>query len=1354
MKKFNLVVIFLFVSVHSLFSQNECSDDYSDHLINRANSMFWLSRARQNSLPEAKKAMLYLDSLESHLKTIVLEPKCKNAYLKRAQAFRIEVYEMIQVTYDNFNGIYPILPFLTNQYDQLEYYDDAIETSLEKALSNLLESGIYKPSKELKDVLLFCVIDSEDQSLKEVAAQYLNNNSRMYVISDHEIKQALGELNLESDSSLHKLGAFFSTNYIGKLVLSEYENSENVAYTGVRFEFYDLANKELISDTYAEGMKVDMKGRSLPFLMCFGLFVLVGIVLAFVGYFFIQKRSSKEIEYKLFLVSALFGLILSIAASIGVVLLFSTFAPSGGDFMGEPGVWTFPYLLASALLLSPVLLFILTGLLLKRMLSDQQGLIFTFLFISLLGITFSIEKVAMVYLQFSIPIIVVLPYLLSSLFVAYFSSSYLADQYRKNKGIFRILFSYLFFLPLIVTLTETMKIGNEISQGIIYISSLLSAVPGVIFVIAKNWKRKELQTPHKTVPGSSVNKLREFINSLLTDQLNGKHVSFNAGYEAHLTEMISSFKGFRHLHLSASSGIGKTTLIKSVLASNKAEIISFYGDCDEIQEGTTVPYEPFYQAFSEHLGEGIFFNGSTAAVDLLQKAKPVLSLAGVGDIADQVADQSNGFNGASTKEILRNILSHLSKATSDTGTRRVVLVIEDLQWIDEYTQQLLIEALRELFIASKKQKNPFDTCIVTSSSGESELMSNILKISRELSENEEGYEYLDWTNDQKDQFDLDQLSANSFVKDLLSVDFSGVLISPNSMNQIAGFVERAEIIKPRYVLEMIKYLLEKELLTDDNGILELDQELDWDTIPFESELEELYREQFNSLPADVLKVLESAAFVGMEFEADLLSKLWKIDRIHLIHNLLKAEKSGIVVDINDHDDYYRFGSKSIRAALKRFSLADQSNKGRIPQIVKEYHREIISITLEKYSDDSPLLKNIPDDVVFSLAERSLLVYREHPEKGQRIISAAAQRSMRIGNLNALNDYLRFLFMLNQDELVSEDSNWELFLRANLLELNSNPSGYQKEFGTVLIPILKNKILTGTGSDLELKCYLELILKIASNDENVHDVLSRYKDHPYSRLYTILIQKENQDPKLFTQDQIQSLMQLQIEFDSVEGHKDLKQQILGILALVTNGDEKLNYLELRMRLLFPEITNELSLSAQLDLIDKTWKTLDFENVENCGFLLSGMNVYFKSKGDKDLIFKLNKIRLSVNERLNHRLGIFLSSLELLDCYDQWSYDEYYDFAEHLFYSYTEGSFRAQIYPCWLSRTLDGGESLDKIALITQSMLSQLKKPDFLSENDKKYVRLPKEKYLELLDNKKIKNANEEEVLKLLLSHIPA
>ena len=1331
---FLFILLFPFV----FFGQNSYSNDIIEEYLNQANSMFWLSRARQNALPEAERANLYIDSAEYLIKNKHLAPDCRRKYLQKINTFRKEIADLKRVTYDNLNGNFPIIPYLAGQYDQFEYFDESVETALEKALENLLQSGIYKPSKELKDVLLFTIVEAQGHpELVEVAAQYLNNNSRMYVISQHELKQAQGHTNI-TDSTLTILGEFFATQFLGKIVISQYENSKNVSYYGVHFEFYDLTSNELVSNTYAEGMKVDMSGKSAGFFSFFAWYV--GIIILFLGLIFgIQLRvKKKEIDFIKFVFTVLVALLLGVVATLGIQTALSLIAPVGGDFIGEPRVLVFPYLVAVSLGLLPVLLLILSGLVLKRLIVDDLILVFTFFVTVGTTLLFPILKGQIVYLEQSPSFLFLILYnitLIISSFTAAFTFTYLSNR---NKNTWYLLLNALYFIPVILFVFEYLKIGGTpdlaqmVTMPIIAISMVF-----VTYKFASRWMIDD-QIKESEFIGDAEEKLLQILVSFLNNS-NQQFVPFAEQFEQTFKKQIDSTKGFQHIHLDGSPGIGKTSLLQAYLKANEKEVLTFYGDCDENQEGNVVPYEPFYQAFSNQIGEGVFYSGARAAKDFLGKAQPLLNMAGVGDAVEQIIKNDDGFAGGAPREIAKKISSFLIHELKSVGMQRIVLVIDDLHWIDAHSKLLLLELLKELYAVSKKNKDSNGVILITTSSSNSSFLQEIIDYSKKLASDIDLYSLTVWDKHHDlNGLKLEEITNKSFVNQLLNESYLGLRFSRTAIREISQFVAKSDSLKPRYVLEMLKFLLEKRFIKNNNGVFELSPELNWDNIPFETDLEEIYFEQFRTLPADVLKVLESAAFVGMEFEADLLSKLWKIDRIELIHQLIKAEKIGLVVDLNDHDDFYRFASKSVRRALKRFALANTTNQDNIPQIVKEYHKEIISIHLQKYNDESLFFDSIPSELLFNLTQRALLVYPDVPIKGLRLVMSAAQRALFQGELENLETYLTFIYKCPSETILRQDEYWKLFIKINLLRLSSNPSAFLLEFGYGLKRIIEQQLLlpiqekTEERINLELELYMELILKSNKSASLNNQILENYKENPILAFYKILIEKQSQNS--FSEAQILVLNNI---FQSVEqnsSQKDLKGKVTGVLASISpNPEQRLYYLNERMALIFSDFNDSLTMESKIAHAAANWRSLSYQQIEDLGFLLAGLSNYYNSVGQNNaLLYPINELRLKVNQHLNHRLGTFLSSMQLLENSSNWTVEEFIEFAEDLFYSFSEGSFRVQIYPLVLFTLVARNGEIKHLDELTKTLNHQIQFQDtFIKAEELKFIQIPTDQISQFL-----------------------
>ena len=138
----------------------------------------------------------------------------------------------------------------------------------------------------------------------------------------------------------------------------------------------------------------------------------------------------------------------------------------------------------------------------------------------------------------------------------------------------------------------------------------------------------------------------------------------------------------------------------------------YYGDCDEFKEGDSVPYEPFHQAFSEHIGEGVFFSGNDTAIKVIQGASSLLSVTPVGDLSEHISSSSFETK-ALPSEVIREIIDYLRKTiieaqkTNDNQNKQIVFVLDDIHWIDLETRETF-----ELFVDELMKISSFENVFV------------------------------------------------------------------------------------------------------------------------------------------------------------------------------------------------------------------------------------------------------------------------------------------------------------------------------------------------------------------------------------------------------------------------------------------------------------------------------------------------------------------------------------------------------------------------------------------------------------------------------------------------------------------
>ena len=1346
MKKKIILFTYFFCQIVFVWGNDSCENVQVDYHLNRANSLHWLSRARQNSYHEAKLSLDHLLTARNILASANLQKNCKSNYLRKINSFEKQLNELIEVTTDNLNGVYPLIPFLTNQYSEFEYYDEPLEIAAESALNSLLESGIYKPSKDLKDVLLYCIVDIKgDSALKEVTIQFLNNNSKMYVISDYEISQIIGKSQIEGSDDLRKIGEFFNTIYMGKVSVLEYDSSNQVSYVGAKFEFFDLVKNLKISDTYAEGFSVNMQGKSKSFILYFLPFLLFTLLFGVLIFMVLKRRLGHLGSVLNLVLSIVIGFVLGVASSFGVLTGLSLIAPQGLDFMGEPFVMFWPYLLTELIVITPVLLFVLVGLIVKRRFSDSFPLIFLFLYSASIATVLPFLSASYVYIAEKLNFSLILVYVLGALVASLGGAYWMARGYKKNKNYLFLVTPALFFLPLGLVFHELLKVGGVSGPNPMgYVALCLTLITGItpFIVLRKKKNKSSIESPEMEKDETQLLKLKKIISFQLTDSKKSIVVDFNEKFHEAIKKITSGSIGVTHLHIEGESGIGKTTFLKDFMDRNKSSFHSFYGDCDEDQEGATIPYEPFQEAFQEFIGEGIFYKGNKAAMDLIDKASPILGAVGMDGIADTLVNNEPSFDGASTNEISQRITNHFLNLAKKQDGKNILIVIEDLHWIDNYTKILFKELLEQFTRLNYSKFGDIKIIFITTTSEKNnEKCNEIIEHATKLSKKNQLFSFMRWEEVMEEELQITNIINARFLKNFLSPNNTGIYISAKTIEEIDEFIKQTSSLNPKYILELMKFLIEKEMFVEINNVITLRSDIDWDTVPAENRMEELYYSKFSKLSEDVLKVLGSAAFIGMEFEAKLLSKLWKMDRLELIHNLLKAESSGIIIDLNDTDDYYRFSSKSIRAALKRFVLSNKTTKGKTPQIVKEYHKEIINITLSDFgvNEEPRNIAKLTNDQLFQLAERTILVYSDYPEKGRVICLEALKRSLTRGENRDVLNYLTFMSKMNFEFIFNTNESRFYFLKAVQLIISSNPQKFKLLFENNLPRFLEKKILSIQEDEslhLMIETYGEILLKISGAEGQFELIKSKHPNNHFVRLYDTLITVKQNNHTFSVSD----TAELNDLWNSVKESQDinLKSKLLGVLSRACTLKESIYFIEQRIKLISPNSLFPDNYLKTIEALSLGIDSFSYQQLEDFGFICNSFNQYLLSENLTKEHYLLNRMRLLINTKLNHRIGIFIASMELMKHPELFEKADWFEFTENLFYQYPENSFRVQIYPVWLFNVIkmEKFSLLIEMASATQMMEDLVTQPNFLSEDELKYIHIPKDNLKKILENDRI------------------
>ena len=1322
--------IFILIFVFTFFIPKSCKTQTNDTIINNiqsidsylnhANTHFRLGRYWKNALQEFQIANKYIDSAEKILKTSKLDTFSLKAFSLRILNFRNEITEIEGICVDNMNGRFPLYMSLMWEIDNFEFIDDPLEIACENAIDKLLNLNTIKPSKPLSELMVYSVVELKpyDATIEEVCAQYINNNSNSYVISRHELGQILNEDKTSfSDEDYKKIGNFYGVNSIGKYTVKINDQVDNINYATATFDYFNPNSGQVISYTIAEGLIVDKIGVTLNAIFKGALlyvFLFLGITFLFNFLFFrvyVEKKWPSLKNSIASILSTIFGVVIALVSSLCLFLLVDLYSPSPDDFFGslQSKLWIIstPLVLGC---LSPLISILLAGLILKKKILGEKPLIIAFLQGAFMGsmsilllhyyLSNEVQSSLNTFLIFSL--FAVISSVLSGL--SYFS-------YETNPSSKKYLtFSVLYTFPIVFL--HLFLIKNQDSIFLIQFSYvLISFLP--ILLIEKFWTsiinffKANKNNALSQIPGK-IGELDKVLNATLSYEKNAPRINFNEAVKNDLINAVKQTYDQPHLgflpesnkinvlYIRGPRGIGKTTLLEKELGS-AYDNHYFYGDCDEFQDGNTIPYEPFVQAFGHVVGEGVFLSGDRHAKMVVEKLKPGIEETPIGSLALSMIN-TNSFAGASIKEICKVFEAFITQMVSSQVTRKpFIFVLEDIHWMDEETYDLLLEFLKMIRILKKRMK--FDFILIITE-----------RISKEEPRLKEKYEeFLTGIRSEQNYNFTDLFSVSEDGPFLVDDDFCdkfllncNVDINFKTRQKIANGFKNLGFNNPGHILESLKYIISNNWFKEENGLLVLKQEADFKNIPLPSQLKEMFAEKFSMLDEELKRILETASFIGETFEANILSDIWKIDRLKLLHKLREAEEHGFVKDVSEKDDVYKFSNKSIIAELRRYASKGLKNDRR-PQIVKEYHKMITNIMLYKKEIDP---NTFDINIVSQLADRTFFNRDQMPDEAFKLNYITAKRSLDKVNTKHANEYIKRLKVLIEDDnvsLINRIKTLVLKQKVYLVDLSSgnfkaaisNAENIESLIKKLPLDDLATKNLYEQYFIDQLQLHYQTIAYF-----NIDEFRNQKQNHLDKIEYLCMEKNSLMDSEkiyfsqkfysfetfLFGQldKKIEKLEELKIEIEkSSQNHSKILGRVYNSLAICYNNEDSKSLWTKRLVLVLEDSNIEITDSSELSifkLISKNYSSLLFDSKKDVLYTTGAYSRFvFTSEKNYELALDLSNTVKNMNLIAGDYRGLSTASSFISMSYnelykkskDQELFDKAFYFNEEVYYELEGG-----------------------------------------------------------------------------------
>ena len=365
----------------------------------------------------------------------------------------------------------------------------------------------------------------------------------------------------------------------------------------------------------------------------------------------------------------------------------------------------------------------------------------------------------------------------------------------------------------------------------------------------------------------------------------------------------------KHIVLVGAGGAGKTTTALKIINDIK-------DDNTTIIKGVTskdsTPYELFYNMLDSFFEIDLFNKRETNKI--VDKTLEVASGFLLGPIAGFMSGNNN--SSISKEDIYIYIKNKLLEILKK---EKLIIFIDDIQWIDKASKELLKYLLKEL-------QNQEIFFVITSRDRE---------ILKELN--------LD------NVFIIGNLTKSEQIEFLIN----NFYLSEEVAEWIVSWISDFETIYPAELVNIVSNLYRKEYLVKSKYGYIFSDEFDINNPSIPDNIKNEIIEIFNSYP-EYKEILSISAMIGKEFDVEILATILDVSIIK-ITNILNdiSKKTGLVYDVLTKDNFFSFKSQMAVDTLKEIIGYRKGTflDTKTPQIIR-YYNQLIAEAMEKknYSD--------------------------------------------------------------------------------------------------------------------------------------------------------------------------------------------------------------------------------------------------------------------------------------------------------------------------------------------------------------------------------------------------------------------